>query len=202
MKKKKLKVVKIYLIKILLIKFILILSYKIFIQLELEDEKKIILDYPTFILDDLKNIFDLLNKKNNFDIFKQKTKIENIFIFIIIFPFLKKEKEIIISKRNSLYKLFIKFFNNQSDKKFKINKNYFKNFTIHFKNLLNYKWEILVNRNITNYLRHIIYHYYSEQYLNIYEKSLNLNIKYYFDNNKNKSYELISDLMSKMLLFI
>ena len=41
MKKKKLKVVKIYLIKILLIKFILILSYKIFIQLELEDEKKI-----------------------------------------------------------------------------------------------------------------------------------------------------------------
>ena len=160
------------------------------------------MDYPTFILDDLKNIFDLLNKKNNFDIFKQKTKIENIFIFIIIFPFLKKEKEIIISKRNSLYKLFIKFFNNQSDKKFKINKNYFKNFTIHFKNLLNYKWEILVNRNITNYLRHIIYHYYIKQCLNIYEKSLNLNIKYYFDNNKNKSYELISDLMSKMLLFI
>ena len=113
MKKKKLKVVKIYLIKILLIKFILILSYKIFIQLELEDEKKI---YPTFILDDLKNIFDLLNKKNNFDIFKQKTKIENIFIFIIIFPFLKKEKEIIISKRNSLYKLFRKFFNNQNNK--------------------------------------------------------------------------------------
>jgi hypothetical protein len=59
----------------------------------------------------------------------------------------------------------------------------------------------MFNRNITNYLRHIIYHYYNEEWLNIYDQSLNLNIKYYFDNNKNKSYELISELMSKIFLF-
>ena len=161
-----------------------------------------ILDYPNFILEEYKNIFDLLNKRNNFNLFIKKTKIENIFILIIIFPFLKKEKEIIITKRNSIFKIVQKLFNSQYNKRIKINKNNFNNFSASFKDFLHYKWETIFNRNITNYLRHIIYHYYSEECLNIYEQSLNLNIKYYFDNNINKSYELISDLMSKIVLFI
>lgn len=34
-------------------------------------------------------------------------------------------------------------------------------------------------------------------HITIYEESLNINIKYYFDNEE-KSYELLSDLMSKI----
>ena len=39
------------------------------------------------------------------------------------------------------------------------------NFSLKFKDLLYYKWELIPNKNITNYIRHIVYHYYSEECL-------------------------------------
>ena len=179
-----------------LVIFTIILYISIGIKLKYE----IILDYPKFILDEYKNIFDTLNKRNNFDLFRKKNKIENIFILIIIFPFLKKE--ILITKKNPIYELLSRMIHSKNNEIIKINKN-LKNFFFHrFKDLLYYKWEILPNKNQTNYLRHILYHYYNEDCLNIYEKSLNLNIKYFFDNYDKKSYEIITDLMSKIYLNI
>ena len=129
------------------------------------------------ILYNYKNNFILINK----NLFKKHTKIENIFILITIFPFLKKE--IIITKKNPIYGIFNKLFNNKNNEVIKINKNQLNIFSNKFNELLYYKWEILPNKNKTNYLRHIIYHYYNEECLKIFDKSLNLNIKYYIDNN-------------------
>jgi len=175
--RKKHKVKKIYSKKFLLFIFIIILFYII----HLRNKYEIILDYPKFILDEYKIIFNLLNKNNNFDLFNNKTKIENIFILIMIFPFLKKE--IIITKKNAIYELCMKFISFKK-KRIKIKKNYFTKFSAIFKSFIFYKWETLPNKNKTNYLRHILYHYYNDECLNIYEESLNINIKYYFDNEE------------------
>lgn len=158
---------------------------------------EIISEYPKFLLDEYKNIFDLINKKKMYDLFRNKNQIENIFILISIFPFLKKE--IILTKKNTLYNLYKKILNIKNNKVIKIYKNNKTDFSLKFKDLLYYKWEDLPNKNKTNYIRHILYHYYPEECLYIYEKSLNLNIKYYIDNNREKiSYEFITDLMSKI----
>ena len=194
MKRKKHKVKKIYAKKFLLFIFLMTL----FCIIHLRNKYEIIVDYPKFIIEEYKNIFDLLNKNNNFDLFNNKTRIENIFILIMVFPFLKKE--IIITKKNAIYILCKKFFN-FNKKRLKINKNHLTNFSVIFKSFIFYKWETFPNRNKTNYLRHILYHYYSDECLNIYELSLNINIKYYFDKKEEKSYELLSDLMSKILFF-
>ena len=73
------------------------------------------------------------------------------------------------------------------------------NFSHKFKTLLYYKWDHLPNKNKTNYIRHILYHYYSSECLKIYENSLNLNVGYYIINNKDIiSYESIHSLISKI----
>jgi hypothetical protein len=132
-----------------------------------------------------------------YNLFRNKNKIENIFILISIFPFFKKE--IILTKKNPLYNLYKKILNIKNNKVIKIYKNNKTDFSLKFQDLLYYKWEDLPNKNKTNYIRHILYHYYPEECLYIYEKSLNLNIKYYIENNREKiSYEFITDLMSKI----
>lgn len=156
-----------------------------------------ILDYPEVSIDLYKNIFDLLNKKNTLDILRKETKIENIFVLITIFPFLRKK--IILTKKNSIYKLYNHLLNFNNKRIIEIKKEQILNFSLKFKDLLYYKWELLPNKNITNYIRHILYHYYSEECLDIYDKSLNLNFKYFInDNKKQQSNEFISDLMSKI----
>ena len=156
-----------------------------------------ILDYPEVSIDIYKNIFDLLNKKNTLDILRKETKIENIFVLITIFPFLRKK--IILTKKNSIYKLYNHLLNFNNKRIIEIKKEQILNFSLKFKDLLYYKWELLPNKNITNYIRHILYHYYSEECLHIYDKSLNLNFKYFInDNKKQQSNEFISDLMSKI----
>ena len=179
-----------YIYKVIIIILIIILSFKF-------RNNSDVLEYPTLLLNSFKDIFDKINIKNNLDYFYEKTKIENIFILLSIFPFLKKE--IRITKQNPLFHLYQQIFNVTNDKIIKLNKNNKTIFPSNFKNLLHYKWEILPEINITNYLRHILYHYYPEQYLNIYEDSLNLNIKFFINDNINRlSYDSISDLMSKL----
>ena len=176
--------------EIIIIILLIYLSFKIRYNFD-------VLEYPSLLLNTFKDIFDKINIMNNLDYFYEKTKIENIFILISIFPFLKTE--IRITKKNPLFHLYQQIFNDTNDKIIKLNKS---NKTIspsNFKNLLYYKWEILPEKNITNYLRHILYHYYPEQYLNIYEDSLNFNIKCFINDNINRlSYDFISDLMSKL----
>ena len=72
--------------------------------------------------------------------------------------------------------------------------------TYKFKELVYYKWKYLPCKNKTNYMRHILYHHYHKDCLDIYEEALNINIKDYI--NKNKEYisnENVKDLISKNL---
>ena len=170
------------------------------INQEIFSKQEIILNYPKFYIDEYKNIFDSLNKRNTLDIFVNKTKIENIFILIVIFPFLKEEHKIIFTKKNPIYDIKDKiFYINYKSDVITLKKKDMRYFTFKFKYLLEYQWEILPNRNQTNYIRHILYHYYPKRCLKTYEKSLNLNIKNYIGNNQNKlSYDTVTDLMSKI----
>ena len=175
---------------------ILIIIVNFFILL-FDLRNKSYLDYPKFTNDIYKKIFDLLNKKNNFDIFNKCNKIDNIFILITIFPFLKKK--IILTEKNPIYELYKNIFHIKK-KRIEIKREYFVDFSHKFSQFLKYKWETLPNKNKTNYLRHIIYHYYSKENLNIYDESLNLNIYLYINNNIKKiSIKFINELMSKIL---
>jgi hypothetical protein len=195
--KRKLQKKEIYCHKDIKILSLFMLITIIYISIKTKTNYEAILDYPKFIIGEYKKIFDFLNKKKTLDLFRKKSKIENIFILISIFPFFKKE--IILTKKNTLYNLYKKILNIKNNKVIKIYKNNKTDFSLKFKDLLYYKWEDLPNKNKTNYIRHILYHYYPEECLYIYEKSLNLNIKYYIDNNREKiSYEFITDLMSKI----
>ena len=174
---------------------ILLILYIIFTFLPISIKKNE-LDYPMFIIDEYKNYFDLIDTKKAFALFRNKNKIENIFILIIIFPFLKEE--ILITKRNPFYPFIKHIFNINDSKIIKICKNNKTYFSNKFKELLNYKWEILPNKNKTNYIRHIIYHYYPKECLILYEQSLNLNIRHYIEKNRQKmTYEKINILLSK-----
>ena len=141
-----------------IISFIILFIFLYFpIKIKINLNYEIILDYPQLFLEEYKNVFDLLNKKNNLNLFRKKNKIENIFILIIIFPFIKKE--IIITKRNPIFKLYKNIFNIKNNTIIKIEKKCLEQFSHKFKDFIYYKWEALPNRNKTNYLRHILYHY-------------------------------------------
>ena len=182
-------------IKFIIIVILLLFSY---FPYKYNYNNELALDYPELLIDIYKTYFSLLNKKHTFDLFRKQNKIENIFILIIIFPFLKNK--IIITKKNSIYNLCKNLFNIQNDKKIIIIKDLLNSFSQKFNELLFYNWEFLPNKNKTNYLRYIINHYYSKECLNIFEKSLNLNIRNYIDYHKERlSYEIIVDLMSKII---
>ena len=185
--------------KVLKILFIFILHFLLYFPMgpiDSNSERKIVLDYPKFYIDEYKNIFDLLNKRNTLDLFSNKNKIENIFILITIFPFIKNE--ITLTKKNPIYDLYKNIFYINNDI-IKIQKNNIKRFSFKLQKILYYKWETIPNKNQTNYLRHILYHYYPRFCLYIYEKSLNLNINNYITkSNKKLSLDKITDLMSKI----
>ena len=138
----------------------------------------------------------MLNHVKTLDVFNKKNKIENIFILISIFPFIKEA--IIITKKHPIYDFYKYIFDIKDNNLILISKNVPKNFSKKFKDLLYYKWEYLTNNNNTNYIRHILYHYYPEEYESIYEEALNSNIENYIDNNKDKlSYEIIKNSICK-----
>lgn len=159
------------------------------------------LEIPKLLVEEYKNIFYLINMRKSLDIFRKKTKIENILILIAIFPFLKSE--LTITKKSSIYGLCKKIFSIKNGIKIKLNKSKKNELAGKLREILYYNWEMMPNKNITNYIRHILFHFYPEECINIYEYSLNYNIKHFINNNKEKiSYELISDLMSKIRKYI
>ena len=154
--------------------------------------------YINYDMDFFKNLFK--ENKNNINklINANRTKIENIFILIGIMPYLSNNK-ILLRKNILKINQFLEIKNN----KYRLNKYdiNFNNTTI-VKDLLYYKWEIIPNNNLIKNLRYVINQYYNEYCLEIFDKSLNLNFKYYINNNINKlSLENIKDLMSKLKYF-
>ena len=108
------------------------------------------------------------------------------------------QKDIKVTKKSYIYNFLKYIFDINSNEILTINKNNMTYFSHKFRELLYYKWEHLPNKNKTNYIRHVLYHYYPFECLEIYEKSLNLNVGYYIIKNKEKiSYESINNLMSK-----
>ena len=71
-----------------------------------------------------------------------------------------------------------------------------------FNDLINYKWELIPNHNIQKILRFIINKYYNETCVDIFDKSLNFNLKNYINNRKKElSIKQIKQLMCKYKLF-
>lgn len=129
----------------------------------------------------------------------EKTKIENIFILIILFPFLKTNTSLIykIENRND-YKIFRNIFKSKNIKK--LNRVYLNNLTLlfdQFYDLIFNEWEILPEQNLLNTVRFIINSYYNESFLKIFDKSLNINLKLYIENANNINFDIINKLMSK-----
>ncbi len=156
-----------------------------------------------FIYKNFMNNINILKKKNVDLIFNdKKSKIENIMKLIGILPFLQNNL-IIFKKRNKIiYELFKSFINNRqiNNNIIKIDKNCFDYLKKNFNNIINFKWELIPKLDIINNVRHIIHNYYNEFCLDIFDKSLNLNLNYYINKNKYKlSFNEILELMSKFL---
>ena len=98
-----------------------------------------VLDYPIFQINEYKKAFDLLNKKNTFDIFRRNNNVENIFILISIFPFLKRE--IILTKKNKIYNILKQIFIQNGKGIIEIKKNQALFLYNKFNYLINFKWE-------------------------------------------------------------
>ena len=139
------------------------------------------------------NINYILNKKN-------KYKIENLFILIIIMPFLKSNEIIIKHKNKEIYELFKNILSIKIIKNIKliIQEKDFNNFQNKCDVLLNNKWDFIPEFDLINIVRYIINNYYDENCLKIFDKSLNLNLNYFIKNNYNKlSLNYLNKLMSK-----
>ncbi len=182
-----------YIYIVIKINFIIILF---FIKGKFMKEK--IIEYPIFQIDEYKKIFDSINNNDVNSIFRKKNKIENIFILISIFPFLKKE--ITIRRKNPIYNFLKNILDYKGNESIKISKNNQTLFSLKINESLFYQWEYLPDKNRTNYIRHILYHFYLESCLDIFEKALNLNINYYLVYYREKlTYESINDLISKYI---
>ena len=166
-----------------------------FLSKKNKDKNEKTLECPFLILDLYKDYYDLLNKKNTFDIFIKLNEIENIFILIIIVPFI--QKEIIITRKNKIYKICQNIFNIHYNENIIINKTFLANINNNFYDLINFDWKILPCSKKINYIKLILKHYYNEQCLSIFQKSLKMNIKIFLYNKKEKPIETINDLMSK-----
>lgn len=151
------------------------------------------------------NILEI-NQKINLFVNIKKTRIENILLLIGIIPFLKNNSSIIYKiNKKEIFKLFKNIFkyNIINNKFVKLNEYNFNNFIEKFNELINYKWEIIPTKIISNNIRYIINNYYNESCLEIFEKSLNLNIKFYLKKEKKPlSLIKINDLMSKFIINI
>lgn len=133
----------------------------------------------------------------------QKSKIENIFILLVIYPFLKKNSVVFYKIRNiEDYNKLKNILNIKRCKKtLKINKKDINYLIEHFNNYIYYDWEVYPSLDLLKKIRYIINNYYKESTLKIFDKSLNLNMRNYIKNNKNDlNSEKIYNLMSKLKL--
>ena len=132
-----------------------------------------------------------------------KTKIENIFILLAIFPFLKEDSIICYKNKNKEdYKIMNKIFYKTDDKRnVKIFYNDLKNFINKFNESINYDWEIIKENELIKTIRYIINNYYNETFLEIFDKSMNMIFKRYIQNIRNNlSINEINEMMSKFLI--
>ena len=133
----------------------------------------------------------------------QKSKIENIFLLLVLYPFLKNNSVILCKIKNiEDYNKLNFIFNIKKIKKvLRINIKDINYLIEQFNNKIYYIWEIFPSLDLLKKIRYIINNYYNEFILEIFDNSLNLNMGNYIKKNKN---DLNSDkiyyLMSKLKL--
>ena len=145
---------------------------------------------------------EILGNKYNINLLMNinKSKLENIFLLLVIIPFLKNNSTLTYKiKDKGIYKLFRKEFKKKIKYKIiKLDYNDLKNFKNNIKNLLYYKWELIPKQFILNNFRHIINKYYNESNLRVFHKSLNINYESYIQNMTNgMTFVEIKNLLSK-----
>lgn len=176
----------------------IIICFIFFYKKEIKHENA--LEYSFITLDCYKDYFDSLNMNNRLDLFTNLTYIENIFILIIIVPFIKKE--IIITRKSKIYKISKNVFNIKTNDNIRINKTFLNTINENFFDLIYYEWESFPNSKKINYLKFILRYYYNQECLRIFLKALNMNIITFSFNKKEKSTDIIYDLMSKFYIFL
>lgn len=169
----------------------------LYFQIKYNCSDNIFIDYNFY-----ENIVEI-SQNINLYINMKKTKIETIFLLIGIIPFVKNNSVITFKINNiEIYKLFQIIFKKKKikNKIIKLNENDLQFFIENFSYLLFYKWELIPFKKILNNIRYIINNYYNESCIELFDKSLNLNFKYYIQNEKKLSLKEIMDLMSKFLI--
>ena len=169
----------------------------LYFQIKYNCSDNIFIDYNFY-----ENIVEI-SQNINLYINMKKTKIETIFLLIGIMPFVKNNSVITFKINNmEIYKLFQIIFKKKKikNKIIKLNENDLQFFIENFSYLLFYKWELIPFKKILNNIRYIINNYYNESCIELFEKSLNLNFKYYIQNKKILSLLEIMDLMSKFII--
>ena len=134
------------------------------------------------------------------------SKIENVILLVEIMPLLKKDLLIYLNNNKDLFKLFNKIFYEKeifNNNTLRITRKDIYYLIVNFNELWNYKWEVFPELEEINKVRYIINNYYNESFLEIFDKALNLNLRLYIQNKKNKfSLREIKQLMSKLFSFL
>ena len=131
------------------------------------------------------------------------SKLENIFLLLGIFPFLKNNSTLSYKINNKeIYNFIKELFKNKNKK---INNKIIKLDFIDFKTvnekleeLLNYRWELIPEKIILDNIRYIIDNYYNESNFDIFQKSLYMNYNFYIQLKKKEiTFNNLVNLLSK-----
>jgi len=144
-------------------------------------------------------------KKIKYLLLDADKNIDNLFILTLIYPFIKKNCTIIYKIKNrNIYKYLNNTFTIKRKKIYQIKlKDLKKKIFDKYNESIYYKWEKIYETNLINNLRYVINNYYNDSFLEIFDKSLNLNFKNKIQNIKNLiSSDIINELMSKFLINI
>ena len=148
---------------------------------------------------------DILEINNNVNLLMNinKSRLENIILFLSIIPFLKNNSTISYKINDKvLYKFFKKILNKKiKNRIIKLDYNDLFFFNERMKELLFFKWELMPKQVILDNLRYIINNHYNETNSVLFQKSLNMNYMSYIQNKINEiTYDEIKNLLSKFII--
>jgi hypothetical protein len=148
---------------------------------------------------------DILEINNNVNLLMNinKSRLENIILFLSIIPFLKNNSTISYKINDKgLYKLFKKILNRKiKNRIIKLDYNDLFFFNERMKELLLFKWELMPKQVILDNLRYIINNHYNETNSVLFQQSLNMNYMSYIQNKINEiTYDEIKNLLSKLTI--
>jgi hypothetical protein len=148
--------------------------------------------------------FDILEINSNVNLLTNinRSRLENIILFLSIIPFLKNNSTLSYKINDKgLFNFFKKISNKKiKNKIIKLDYNDLFCFNTRLKELLFYKWELMPKQFILDNLRYIINNYYKETNSILFQQALNMNYRLYIQNKINEmSYDELKNLLSKLI---